>query len=323
MRIAPVFVLSTVVAVSAWAAYAQPALQVQPTIVTPVLTGSIQHAPINEQSGLVKSHRFKDTWWVHNDSGDIARIFAVKLDGSVIYPPFLRDIRIGKVDPKIPKALYQGIPVDLAANHDWEDITTDGTNLYIADTGNNGNARRDLGIYVVPEPNPMAAERATALRRISIRYPDQTAYPDPQNWQFDCEAVFHYRGRLWFLTKHRMAGKISIPQTGTKLYSMPTRVLQGDVNVLEKKDSLPDMGGWVTGASVSPDGRTLAVLTHFPKASVWFIELDGKSDKLLQGKKRQVVIRDSGQCEAVAFDDNDTVIVSNEEGRLMSVDMPR
>ena len=74
---------------------------------------------------------------------------------------------------------------------------------------------------------------------------------------------------------------------------------------------------------MSPDGRTLAVLTHFPKASVWFIELDGKSDKLLQGKKRQVVIRDSGQCEAVAFDDNDTVIVSNEEGRLMSVEMPR
>ena len=56
---------------------------------------------------------------------------------------------------------------------------------------------------------------------------------------------------------------------------------------------------------------------------MWFIQLDAKSDKLLQGKKRQVVIRDSGQCEAVAFDDNDTVIVSNEEGRLMSVDMPR
>ena len=125
------------------------------------------------------------------------------------------------------------------------------------------------------------------------------------------------------MTKHRMAGKIAIPQTGTKLYAMPTRIISGDVNVLEKKDSLPDMGGWVTGASVSPNGRTLAVLTHFPKASVWFIELDGKSDKLLQGKKRQVVIRDSGQCEAVAFDDNDTVIVSNEEGRLMTIEMPR
>ena len=124
MRIAPAFVLSTVVAVSAWAAYAQPALQVQPSIVSPIITGSIQHAPINEQSGLVKSRHFKDTWWVHNDSGDIARIFAVKLDGSVIYPPFLRDIRTGKVDPKNPKVLYQGIPVDLAANHDWEDITT-------------------------------------------------------------------------------------------------------------------------------------------------------------------------------------------------------
>ena len=120
-----------------------------------------------------------------------------------------------------------------------------------------------------------------------------------------------------------MPGKISIPQTGTKLYAMPTKVVQGDVNVLEKKDSLPDMGGWVTGASVSPDGRTLAVLTHFPKASVWFFELDAKSDKLLQGKKHQVVIRDAGQCEAVAFDDNDTVVVSNEEGRLMSIDKPR
>ena len=97
------------------------------------------------------------------------------------------------------------------------------------------------------------------------------------------------------MTKHRKAGKIAIPQTGTKLYAMPTRIINGDVNVLEKKDSLPDMGGWVTGASVSPNGRTLAILTHFPKASVWFIQMDGKSDKLLQGPKQQVVIRDSGQ----------------------------
>ena len=59
--------------------------------------------------------------------------------------------------------------------------------------GNNGNARRDLAVYVVKEPNPEANLQAHSLKRIPVAYPDQKAFPDEQ-WHYDCEAVFVFRG---------------------------------------------------------------------------------------------------------------------------------
>jgi hypothetical protein len=204
------------------------------------------------------------------------------------------------------------VRIDGATNLDWEDITTDGDTLYIADLGNNGNARRDLAVYVLPEPNPEAIDRAHVLGRLPVAYPDQRAFPDPANWHFDCEAVFFYRGKLHVLTKHRMAGMIGIPETGSNLYRLDTRHTDR-VNVLKKLDGVRDLGGWVTGADVSPDGRTLAVLCHAPIASVWLFDLGGTGDRLLSGRARRRILENAQQCEAVCFDDNDTLIVTNEQ----------
>ena len=60
------------------------------------------------------------------------------------------------------KPPYPGVRLDGAANFDWEDIAIDGETLYVPDMGNNGNARRDLGVYVLPEPNPASDGRLLA-----------------------------------------------------------------------------------------------------------------------------------------------------------------
>ncbi len=46
---------------------------------TPLLErlGTVAYEPIDELSGIVKSRTYPDVYWVHNDSGDEARIFAV------------------------------------------------------------------------------------------------------------------------------------------------------------------------------------------------------------------------------------------------------
>lgn len=290
-------------------------------VVTPMLIGRVSVDAINEQSGLIKSRQYKNTYWVHNDSGDSSRIFAVRRDGTIIKP--MHSVTAGQIGTTDQRTnAYKGLIVEPAKNVDWEDITTDGKHLYISDMGNNGNARRHLGVYVVSEPNPQIDIHVIPLQFIQVRYPDQAAFPDKANLQFDCEAMFYYRKRLWFLTKHRISGKIGFPDSSTKLYALPAAYKPYEMNDLEKLDTLSNLGGWVTGASVSLDGQTLAVLTHFPRPSVWFFKLDGKSDRLLQGKSYQVLLSDVGQCEGITFDNNDAVIISSEGRGLYLLKKP-
>jgi len=284
--------------------------------VTPV--ARVRHEPIGEMSGIVKSRRYADTFWVHNDSGDEPRFFAVRADGTTIMPSWLAgDFYVGGKpagEQNAKKQPYPGIPVAAAAHFDWEDIAYDGDLLYLADVGNNGNARRDLGIYVVAEPNPEAVNATRALRWLPVAYPDQKAFPDPTNWHFDCEAVFVFGGRLHLLTKHRAAGKIGIPEPGTNLYRLDSQHTDR-VNVLKRLDGVDDLGGWVTAADVSPDGKTLAVLCQAPVASVWLFDVPRGGDRLLSGSRtvRRLILTGAKQCEALCFEDDGSLLVTNEQ----------
>jgi hypothetical protein len=60
----------------------QDALELKPHAV-------VQHKPIDEMSGIARSRTYEGVYWVHNDSGDRARIFPIRLDGSVVIPPFV------------------------------------------------------------------------------------------------------------------------------------------------------------------------------------------------------------------------------------------
>lgn len=291
----------------------QTATTTVPTNATRELTPAarVTHEPLNEISGIVKSQRYPNVFWVHNDSGDVPRIFAIRGDGTVIMPGWLGgDFYVGAtaVEGKKP---YPGISVGLAANSDWEDIALDNDTLYLADVGNNGNARRDLGVYVVPEPNPEAIESTRAIKWLPVAYPDQEAFPG-STWQFDCEAVFVHRGKLHFVTKHRAAGQINTPATGASLYRLDSDHTDR-VNVLKKLDGLTDLGGWVTAADLSPDGKTLAVLCQAPVASVWLFEVGKTGDRLLSGAARRLLLTGAKQCEAICFDNNDRLIVMNEQ----------
>ena len=43
--------------------------------------GTVASAAVDELSGISASRRTDGVWWVHNDSGDSARVFAVGTDG--------------------------------------------------------------------------------------------------------------------------------------------------------------------------------------------------------------------------------------------------
>ncbi len=279
----------------------------------------VSHPPIDEMSGIARSRTYPDTYWVHNDSGDRARIFAIRLDGSVIVPPFVSR-RDSSDRPEQAPPVFEGIQIEGASNIDWEDITIDRDTLYIADVGNNANARRDLAVYVLKEPNPEQTVQTHILQRIPIAYPDQNGFPPSDRWHFDCEAVFALEGKLYFLTKHRKQGSLNTPENGTNLYRLDTTHTD-KVNTLTKVDSHSDLGGWVTAAAISPDGRTLAVLCQAPQQSVWLFERPSGSDKFLsQGKARQIRFQNGKQCEAVEWIDNQRLVITNEQREIFVID---
>lgn len=278
-------------------------------------TARVEHPPIDEMSGIAKSRTYEGVFWVHNDSGDRPRIFAIRQDGSVVAPPQVSR-RDSSNRPENAPPVFEGIPIEGAGNIDWEDIAIDGDTLYIADMGNNFNARRDLAIYVLKEPNPNITTTTHILKRIPVAYPDQSEFPPKDRWHFDCEALFVYQGKLYMLTKHRPAGQPNTAEPSTTLYRLDSE--QTDkINTLVKIDSHPNLGGWVTAAAMSPDERTLAVLCQAPEQSVWLFERPETGDQFLsKGKARQIKFQNGKQCEAIEWLDNQHVLITNEQREI-------
>jgi hypothetical protein len=302
--------------------------------VSPILSGSkqtdsrgelkpyatISHPPIAENSGIVRSRRYPDTYWVHNDSGDKARIFAIRADGTVIVPARANRREDAGVAPQA-QSEFQGITIEGASNIDWEDIAIDGDTLYIADMGNNANARRDLGIYVLKEPNPLETDRSRFLRFLPVAYPDQKQFPPRGRMEFDCEAIFTLRGKIYAITKHRE--NRLLPAMSATLYRLDSQHTD-KTNLLTRLDYAADLGGWVTAADVSPDGRTLAVLTQMPIQSVWLFDTSAPGDRFLtQGKGRQIRFTGVKQAESLCWQDGSTLIIGNEQRELFRLPVKR
>jgi hypothetical protein len=251
----------------------------------------IQAKSIDECSGIVRSRQYPGIDWVHNDSGDAARIFAINARGELV-----REVAIEGAD-----------------HVDWEDIAADDHgNLYICDIGNNRSNRRDLAVYVIREPDPHRDRSVTARRRLGFHYPDQVAFPDPAR-NHDCEAVFWRAGHLYFLSKHRS-------DTWTRLYRMedcdpalgePGGSTVDAGQVLTLIDSL-DVGSMVTAADLSPDGSELAVLTY---DFLFLCKLPAEGDRFLSDGTACRLLFEARQSEAISHEGS-VLRVTNEQGEI-------
>jgi hypothetical protein len=278
------------------------------------LIATTAHEPIDEMSGLVKSRRFADVYWVHNDSADIPRLFAINRSGQVIITDYLKPYFHGETF-EAGKESWPGNGVLLAVNEDWEDIAIDDDQIYIADIGNNGNARRDMGIYILNEPNPHAVRESRIINYLPIQYPEQEQFPATE-WHYDSEAIFISNGKLYFLTKHRQPNKHDSWEAGTNLYRLDSSKTT-EANTLVKVDSHSRVT-LATGSDVSPDGTKLAIATY---TALWVFDKPADSDKWLSGRSRTLPLDYSvtRQIEAVCWDDNETLLISNEQREIYEV----
>lgn len=247
--------------------------------------------PGKENSGIVKSRQFPDLFWVHNDSGDDPKIYPIRASGE--------DYQSARYAGDL------GVTIATAVNVDWEDIAVNASGqVIVADVGNNRNDRRDLVLYVVPEPSPNAG-RTTAMKRYFIRYPNQTAFP-PQasDMNFDCEAIFTIGNTIYLFSKNR-------GNSLTSLYRLDDPK-SDEVNTLTFLETL-DLNGQVVGADASEDGRRLAVITY---TDLWLFERDSTDDSFFNGRVAWAPFK-GDQVEAVCFASPDSVYMIDEVSGTM------
>ncbi len=264
-----------------------------PVRFTPV--ARIDFNPVEECSGIVASRQFPGIFWVHNDSGDWPRLFAIDGQGRVVKPE--------------ASVNYRGLLVQRAEHFDWEAIALDAADrIVIADVGNNANRRRNLRIYLVPEEDPRRTEKLTAVQSWTVYYPEQKEFP-PIRMNYDCEAVFTAYGNIYLLTKHR-----SNAQSVLYRFRPPAQPTQAP-QPLERVAAFV-AGGMVTAADCSPDGRRLLILTY---DAIWGFEQTDGSDQWFAGKARYLLT--SGiQGEAICWENAWSILVANENRQIFRLD---
>jgi uncharacterized protein YjiK len=191
-----------------------------------------------------------------------------------------------------------------ATNTDWESLSRDGRgNYYIGDCGNNESTRRDLKIYKFRPDAP------TSVGTIAFTYPDQNEFPPKKKQRnFDCEASLWHDGQVWLFTKDRGQDRAS------KVYTVPD---QPGTYTAKAVTSLA-IPGQVTDAALRADGHRLVLLGR----GELFI-LDGNSwAEILKAKPRQVSLTGAGQTEGAVFKDDNTLLISTEQGGLYEFTLP-
>jgi DNA-binding beta-propeller fold protein YncE len=212
----------------------------------------------------------------HNDAGNSALIYQIDAKGKVI------------------KAHKLNVP-----NRDWEDLARDDQgNLYIADTGNNDNRRKELAIYKVGMNDLSKAEA------IRFTYEDQKEFPpSKKDRNFDSEGLFWHKNKLYVVTKDRGS------QETANIYVLPDEA--GTYKA--KRVGSAKLKGQVTGAAISPDGKLVAIL-EVEKLHL-FRDFSDVA-KFYEGETDKINLKGSGQTEGIAFENNNTLIITSEGGNL-------
>lgn len=198
-----------------------------------------------------------------------------------------------------------------ATNVDWEDITFDDTYIYIGDIGNNNGTRTDLKIYRILRSD-FESKNAITAETINYRYGDQTNFNNAPNANnYDSEALVAYNNKLYIFTKNWIDQK-------TNIYEL-SKTPGTNINVLEIKDTIDDISGLVTGATVN--NNTLLLSGYDTTGNAFIYESRNFSSAIFsKGITSKTVLSlpntNSPQIEGITFIDIQNIYISSEKDPL-------
>ncbi len=204
------------------------------------------------------------------------------------------------------------ITIDNAVNIDWEDITQDDLAIYIGDIGNNNGNRTDLKIYKIHKDDYVSSNHVNA-EIINFNYIDQVDFTsNPNNTEWDAEAIFSYDTALIILTKNWVSGV-------TKAYPVPK--VSGTYSVSPLATMLSS-GGLISGATYNEATDKLllvgynAILLPF----IWHIEGFSVND-IFSGTNTQIALSSLGfeQIEAITHVAPNRYFMTSESFSISSI----
>ena len=253
--------------------------------------GPITDPALIEISGIHAGIRNPGVWWVHNDSGDTARVFA--LDGT--------------------GAVRGTFAFSGATATDWEDIAiTPGAaaatgTMYLGDIGDNAANRTEIQVYRVAEPDvpstgPATSTTLTGVDTLHLVYPDGA---------HDAEALMvdPIFGDLVIIAKSLAGGTVNV-------YRAPADVAAGSTTVLTNVGTLALGTGLlnaVTAADVTRDGTAVAVRTY-GTVMVFNRNTTRKLWTAFAGAPCNAPLPAEVQGEAVGFRDDGKALATVSEG---------
>ena len=262
----------------------------------PATLAIIKDKSISESSGLVASRTTSGAYWTHNDSDD----------GPFIYSFDTRGDSFGT------------FRVSGAEARDWEDIAAgpgpqpNRSYLYIGDIGDNDAVRPEVVVYRVAEPALSSATREFTKSRPGSTEPAEAIrlkYPDGKH---DAEALLvHPRtGNLYIVTK------VLIANPGVYEAVAPFNTRQPITMRKVAEPRVPSLfGGAITGGSISPDGRRVALCDYF---SGYEIVLPASASNFNDIWKQRMTDFDLGrrkQGESITYRLDGKALLATSEGK--------
>ena len=200
--------------------------------------------------------------------------------------------------------LLERVWVNRATNVDWEDMTADGSYLYLADVGNNFASRDTVLIYRIPLQSLNSGDtRADHAGIISFTYADPVSTNARGNSSHDCEALFEFRDSLYLFTKNWLT-------ESTTLYKIPS----DPGHYVAEPDVTYDAGLLVTGADHFRESRKVALVgyhNYMPVVITYSYDAD-PGDLHCGGRARYYPLKRGLQVEGVCFDSSGNLFISAE-----------
>lgn len=250
----------------------------------------VSNAELSELSGLFisKDNRF----FVHNDSGDTSRFFAIDAKGKLMSTLYF------KGDPSIK---HFGVT-------DCEDIAggpgpvKNKSYIYLGDIGDNGGNRPYITVYRFSEPDKLLSKMQIEGEAVHLKYPN-----GPQ----DAETLM-----IDPILKDLII--ISKRQDSVGIYSAPLFFKKGDTLTMKKQGSLYLAGKglikYVVSGDISRDGRQIILKTY---TNIYYWLRNGKEpiSQTLRRMPTKLPYTLEPQGEAVGFSPDGKAYYSISEGK--------
>lgn len=226
---------------------------------------------LSETSGLAC---LDNQLWTVNDSGNSATLFRINNSGDVV--------------TRVPLAV---------SNVDWEAISSNDGNLFVADIGNNAGNRQQFELYQITD----TLSKTPKVQTWQIKYPDQqSGLLGAYNHDFDAEAVVALTQRTLLLFTKSWHSDIS-------------HVYRIDLNssqplIMTKQADILGLPGLVTDATLDPQTGNYLLVGYqnyrrnllqfaFDRHFIPFIATLDKNFRLLQVE----LLANDGQVEGITI----------------------